>query len=76
MFNESYQSWPFCLLLGADVFAKFSNNFYDRVQNSFMKIANRSKKKYHIFDNSNDDKDLEKVIFNVVINKLKRWKIN
>ena len=50
---------------------KFSKRFYIRVQKSFIKIAKSNKKKYYIFDNSKDDKNLESIILNIVLKKLK-----
>ena len=50
---------------------KFSKNFYIKAQNAFIKIAKKNKKKYYIFDNSNDNQSLEKHIANIVYNKIK-----
>ena len=41
---------------------KFSKNFYIKVQNAFIKIAKKNKKRYFILDNSKDSKDTEKII--------------
>jgi len=49
---------------------KFSKNFYIKAQKAFIKIAEKNKKKYYIFDNSEDDKNLEKNIFELVRSKL------
>ncbi len=49
---------------------KFSKNFYIKAQKAFIKIAKKNKKKYYIFDNSEDDKNLEKSIFKLVCSKL------
>ncbi len=49
---------------------KFSKNFYLKAQKAFVKIAKNNKKKYYIFDNSNDDKNLEKKIAHIVLKKL------
>jgi len=49
---------------------KFSKNFYIKAQKAFIKIAKKNKKKYYIFDNSEDDKNLEKSIFKLVRSKL------
>lgn len=46
---------------------KFSRNFYDRVQKSFLKIAKTDKKKYIIIDNSFDTLETEKIIFKIFI---------
>ena len=48
---------------------KFDNNFYKKVQNGFIKIAKKNKKKYQIID-SNLDIDLNKKIIIEKINKL------
>jgi len=50
---------------------KFSKKFYLKAQKAFIKIAKNNKKKYYIFDNSNDDKNLEKKILDLVFKKLK-----
>jgi dTMP kinase len=49
---------------------KFSKNFYIKAQKAFIQIAKKNKKKYYIFDNSEDDKNLEKSIFKLVRSKL------
>ena len=49
---------------------KFSKNFYIKAQKAFIKIAKKNKKKYYIFDNSEDNKNLEKSIFKLVRSKL------
>ena len=43
---------------------KFSKNFYIKVQNAFIKIANKNKRRYFIIENSKDSKETEKVILN------------
>ena len=50
---------------------KFSKNFYQKAQKAFIKLAKKNKKRYFIFDNSTDDKELEKKILNTVLSKLK-----
>ena len=50
---------------------KFPKKFYESAQRGFIKIAKSNKKKYYIFDNSNDDLNLEKNIFKIVLSKLK-----
>ena len=50
---------------------KFSKRFYVNAQKAFIKLAKKNKKRYFIFDNSTDDKELEKKIFNTVLSKLK-----
>jgi len=49
---------------------KFSKNFYVRAQNAFIKIAQKNKKKYYIFDNSIDGNNLEKDILEIVLRKI------
>ena len=48
---------------------KFRNNFYKKVQNGFLKIANKNKKKYLIIDSNRDKTQNETLIINK-INKL------
>ena len=43
---------------------KFSKNFYIRVQNSFLEIARKNKRRYFVIDNSKDSSNIEKIIFN------------
>tara|TARA_B100000902_G_scaffold388667_1_gene434661 strand:- start:1459 stop:2103 length:645 start_codon:yes stop_codon:yes gene_type:complete len=43
----------------------FSQSFYTKAQNSFLKIA-KNKKKYFILDSSTNDNNLEKKIFDIV----------
>ena len=50
---------------------KFPRVFYTKAQNSFLKIA-KDKKNYFIFDSSNNDSNLEKKIFQIVCNNLKK----
>ena len=50
---------------------KFSKKFYEKAQRAFIKIAKKNKNKYYIFDNSQDDLNLEKYIFKIVLSKLK-----
>ena len=50
---------------------KFSRSFYNKAQKAFIKIAKKNKSRYHIFDNSNDSKDIEKKIAKTVFSKLK-----
>jgi len=50
---------------------KFSKKFYLKAQKAFVKIAKNNKKKYYVFDNSSDDKNLEKKILDLVFKKLK-----
>tara|TARA_B100001057_G_scaffold230659_2_gene230925 strand:- start:3265 stop:3876 length:612 start_codon:yes stop_codon:yes gene_type:complete len=45
---------------------KFDDNFYKRVQNGFLKISNRNKKKYAIIDSNLDIKENKKKIINKI----------
>ena len=46
---------------------KFSKNFYIKVQNAFIKIAKKNKRRYFIIDNSKDSVETEKIILNKFI---------
>ena len=46
---------------------KFSKNFYAKVQNGFLKIAKTNKKRYVVLDNSKDNSEVEKIIYNKII---------
>jgi len=48
----------------------FSQSFYSKAQNSFLKIA-KNKKKYFVLDSSINDNNLEKKIFSIVSDHLK-----
>ncbi len=48
----------------------FSQSFYTKAQNSFLKIA-KNKKNYYILDSSSNNENLEKKIFKIVCKKLK-----
>ena len=47
----------------------FSQSFYSKVQNSFVKIA-KMKKNYFIFDSSKNDNKLEKIIYSIIKKRL------
>ena len=49
---------------------KFSKNFYEKVQNAFIKISKSNSKRYIVLDNSEDSSEIEKVIFKKVYNLL------
>ncbi len=51
---------------------KFSKQFYVKAQKAFIKLAKKNKNKYRVYDNSNDDKGLEKKILKDVLLKLKK----
>jgi len=50
---------------------KFSKKFYEKVQKSFIKIANSNKKRYIVLDTSKDTKEIEKKIFQKVYERCK-----
>ena len=43
---------------------KFSKNFYNKVQNAFIKISKKNKRRYIVLDNSQDTTHTEKNIIN------------
>ncbi len=47
----------------------FSQSFYTKVQNSFVKIA-KMKKNYFVFDSSKNNNELEEVIFGIIKKRL------
>jgi len=49
---------------------KFSKNFYIKVQNAFIKIAKKNKRRYFVIDNSEDSVETEKIILNKFIKLL------
>ena len=51
---------------------KFSKNFYIKVQNAFITIAKKNKKRYFIIDNSIDSRETEKIILNKFVDKLNK----
>jgi len=51
---------------------KFSKKFYINVQKAFIKIARKNKSRYIIIDNSQDSKNVEKNILNMILRKLNR----
>ena len=51
---------------------KFSKSFYIKVQNAFVKIAKKNKKKYLVLDNSRDSNEIEKIILKRILDKLKK----
>jgi dTMP kinase len=51
---------------------KFSRNFYSNVQKAFIKISKSNKKKYVVLDNSIDSNQIENIILNKVLSKLKK----
>jgi dTMP kinase len=51
-------------------FDKLKTNFYKKAQNAYLSLANK-KKNYLVFDSSKNTNELEKKIFNIVLNKIK-----
>ena len=51
---------------------KFSKNFYIKVQNAFLKIAKKNKRRYFVIDNSKDSVETEKIILNKFIKILNK----
>ena len=51
---------------------KFKKTFYEKVQNSFLKIAKKNKSKYVVLDNSNDSPKLEKIIIDKFLHKFNK----
>jgi dTMP kinase len=49
---------------------RFSKNFYIKVQNAFLEIARKNKKKYFVLDNSKDSNIIEKIILKKFLSKL------
>ena len=49
---------------------KFSKNFYIKVQNAFLKLARKNKKRYFVLDNSKDSNVIEKIILKKFLSKL------
>ena len=50
----------------------FSKNFYIKVQNAFIKIAKKNKKRYSVIDNSKDSIETEKIILDKFIKILEK----
>ena len=53
---------------------KFSKNFYLKVQNAFIRIAEKNKKRYIIIDSSEDSVKAERIILDKFIKTLKNEK--
>jgi len=51
-------------------FDELKKNFYKKAQNAYLSLANK-KKNYLVFDSSKNNTELEKKIFNIVLNKIK-----
>tara|TARA_Y100001958_G_C21017044_1_gene394997 strand:+ start:116 stop:760 length:645 start_codon:yes stop_codon:yes gene_type:complete len=50
---------------------KFSKKFYSNAQKAFIKIA-KNKKRYYVFDSSNNNGILEHKIYKLILSKLKK----
>jgi len=50
---------------------KFKDNFYKKVQNGFLKIANKKKKSYQIIDSNLSIKSNKKIIINIISKLIK-----
>ena len=51
---------------------KFSKGFYIKVQNAFIKIAKKDKKRYFVLDNSKDSNAVEKIILEKILFRLNK----
>jgi len=50
---------------------KFASSFYLRVQKAFVKIAKKNSKRYCVIDNSKDSKNIEKIILDKILKKIR-----
>ena len=50
---------------------KFPKKFYIKAQRDFIRIAKKNKKKYIILDSSENNSNLEKIIFKSLIKRIK-----
>ena len=51
---------------------KFSKGFYIKVQNAFIKLAKKDKKRYFMLDNSKDSNTVEKIILHKSLSRLNK----
>ena len=51
---------------------RFSKNFYIKVQNAFIKIAKKNRRRYFILDNSIDSDAIEKIILRKLLSRLNK----
>ena len=51
---------------------KFTKKFYSKVQNSFLRMARKNKRRYFIIDNSKDSPFIEKIILNKLYKMLSK----
>jgi len=51
-------------------FDRLKNNFYKKAQNAYLSLAKKNKN-YLVFDSSENTSELEKKIFNIVLNNIK-----
>ncbi len=49
---------------------KFSKSFYSNAQNYFIKIANKNTKTHYVFDNSDENNQVQKQILKIVLKKI------
>lgn len=48
---------------------KFTRDFYKKVQNTFIRISKKNKKRYILLDNTKDSSDVEKIILKEFIKR-------
>ena len=53
-------------------YEKFTKKFYSKVQNSFLRMARKNKRRYFIIDNSKDSPFIEKIILNKLYKMLSK----
>ena len=51
---------------------KFSKGFYIKVQNAFIKLAKKDKRRYFVLDNSKDSSAVEKIILEKFLSRLNK----
>jgi dTMP kinase len=51
---------------------KFSKAFYEKVQNSFVKLSKTNKRRYFVVNNNQDTLDTEEIIFKKIISLIKK----
>ena len=51
-------------------FDRLKNNFYKKAQNAYLSLAKKNKNSL-VFDSSENTSELEKKIFNIVLNNIK-----
>ena len=64
---------PVCLKIAScPSLDKFSKGFYIKVQNAFIKLAKKDKRRYFVLDNSKDSSTVEKIILNISLSRLNK----